>query len=229
MFSDIALLYLSKGGVYGAENMGGLEQLNMGGIIIRKRRMEMKNGLVSVLAVIVVFVGVQAVLSSWPLTVNNYHDANPQIDGRLVVWEGFDGNDSEIFLYDGRSIIQLTNNSYQDARPQISRRNVVWMGFDGNDLEIFLYDGKQTILLTHNNIMDFFPEISGGDVVWECQVGGTDSEIFHRNIRKGITTQVTNNSDEDWYPVVSRSGIVWMGGDETDFEIHFSPIPKLWK
>ena len=59
---------------------------------------------------------------------NSYYDQNPQIYGSNVVWEGYDGNDYEIFLYDGSSTTQLTNNSYDDQNPQIYESNVVWGG-----------------------------------------------------------------------------------------------------
>lgn len=74
------------------------------------------------------------------LTNNPYTDHNAQIDGSNVVWYGSDGNDNEIFLYDGESIMttQLTDNNYDDRTPQIDGPNVVWEGFDGNDYEIFL-------------------------------------------------------------------------------------------
>ena len=46
---------------------------------------------------------------------NPYEDANPKINNNgYVVWEGYDGTDWEIFLYDGIETIQLTDNSYDD-------------------------------------------------------------------------------------------------------------------
>ena len=55
-----------------------------------------------------------------------------------MVWDGWDGNDYEIVLYDGTTTTQLTNNSYDDSYPQVSGSNVVWHGSDGNDYEIFM-------------------------------------------------------------------------------------------
>ena len=57
-----------------------------------------------------------------PLTNNDYDDWDPQInnDG-WVVWYGTDGNDDEIFLYDGVTT-QITNNSYNDFHPPV----VIW-------------------------------------------------------------------------------------------------------
>ncbi len=42
-------------------------------------------------------------------------------NGGQVVWRGYDENDYEIFLYDGRGEpIQLTDNEYDDYDPQIN-------------------------------------------------------------------------------------------------------------
>ena len=77
------------------------------------------------------------------LTDNALNDGNTQIDGGKVTWQEYDGNDYEIYLYDGRNTIQLTDNADYDANPQIDGGKVTWEGSDGNDLEIFLYDGKR--------------------------------------------------------------------------------------
>jgi hypothetical protein len=58
-------------------------------------------------------------------------DANPDISGKRVVWEryGYDGADSEIFLWDGdtEQTFQLTCNDAYDRFPRISGSRVVWL------------------------------------------------------------------------------------------------------
>ncbi len=45
----------------------------------------------------------------------------PQINNSgWVTWVGYDGSDSEIYLYNGTSTIQLTNNGTQDSGSQIN-------------------------------------------------------------------------------------------------------------
>ena len=75
-----------------------------------------------------------------PLTNNDYDDYSPQInDNGYVVWQGWDGSDWEVFLYDGSGIIPLTKNTSNDRRPQINNNGyVVWDGYDDSDSEIFL-------------------------------------------------------------------------------------------
>ena len=72
------------------------------------------------------------------LTDNSYDDREPQVSGTNVVWEGYDGDEREIFLYNGATAKKLTDNSYADLGPQVSGSTVVWYGYDGNDYEIFM-------------------------------------------------------------------------------------------
>jgi hypothetical protein len=55
-----------------------------------------------------------------------------------VVWEAFDDQDYEIFLYDGSKIIQLTNNERNDRKPHINDNGQVVWEADIGDIEIFL-------------------------------------------------------------------------------------------
>ncbi|MCK4625524.1 MAG: PEP-CTERM sorting domain-containing protein [Phycisphaerae bacterium] len=111
------------------------------------------------------------------LTSNDYNDGNPHVSGSNVVWYGDNGNDSEIFFYDGTSTTQLTNNSCCEYTSDVSGSNAVWYGWDGNDYEIFLWDGTEIIQLTDNDYDDKDPQIDGDVIVWYGYDGG-DNEIF---------------------------------------------------
>lgn len=50
------------------------------------------------------------------LTDNSYHDYHPDINNNGdVAWQGFDGSDFEVFLYNGLTRTQITNNSYDNV------------------------------------------------------------------------------------------------------------------
>ena len=49
----------------------------------------------------------------------------PQIDGDNIVWAGDDGNDNEIFFYNGDETVRVTDNSVDDFTPAIDGNNVV--------------------------------------------------------------------------------------------------------
>ena len=142
------------------------------------------------------------------------------ISSNNVVWAGNDGNDSEIFLYDGITTTQLTDNDSVDFFPFVSGNNVVWTGGSSSDddssTEVFFYDGKNTIQLTDNDFLDFAISISGNNVIWFGN-DGNDSEIF---LYDGTTTtQLTDNEINDSNPRISGNSVVWEADDGNDSEI----------
>jgi beta propeller repeat protein len=147
------------------------------------------------------------------LTDNEFSDSNPQISGNHVVWQGSDGNDTEIYLYNGSKVIQLTDNSVNDTLPQISGNHVVWQGSDGNDTEIYLYNGSEVIQLTDNSVNDTLPQISGNHVVWQGS-DGNDTEIYLYNGSEVI--QLTDNNNDDEQPKISGNNVVWHSHDQYD-------------
>jgi hypothetical protein len=152
------------------------------------------------------------------LTDNDTDDLYPQISGNNVVWHGFDGNDNEIYLFNGAEIIQLTNNLTDDRSARISGNNIVWRGFDGNDNEIYLYTNGSTIPLTdNNNIDDFSPNISGNNVSWLGN-DSNDNEVFFYNGNN--TLQLTDNSTIDTLIDIDNSTLLWHNFDSDDFEIY---------
>jgi hypothetical protein len=152
------------------------------------------------------------------LTNNSYYDQGPKIYGSNVVWYGYDGNDLEIFFYDGNTTTQLTNNSHHDGQPQVYGSNIVWQGGEGRDAEIFFYDGNTTSQLTDNTYDDYYPEVYGSNVVW-MGYDGSDWEIFFYD--GNTTSQLTNNSYYDRRPQIYGSNIIWQGDDGNDLEIFF--------
>ena len=87
-----------------------------------------------------------------------------------MVWSGDDGNDGEIFFYDGTTITQLTDNDYGDYSPQINNTGeVVWSG-DSWGGDIFFYDGTTITQLTDNDYGIGTPQINdSGEVVWHSR------------------------------------------------------------
>jgi hypothetical protein len=87
---------------------------------------------------------------------------NPQINSKgQVVWSGHDGNDYEIFIYDGAAITQITDNNFDDHYPQINDNGeVTWQGGDGIDTEIFL-----AIPTGIDEILNFFDDaVAAGSI-----------------------------------------------------------------
>ncbi|MBU0481007.1 MAG: hypothetical protein KKG47_07885, partial [Proteobacteria bacterium] len=108
---------------------------------------------------------------------------NPQInDAGQVVWQAWDGNDYEIFLYDGAATSQLTANSVDDTTPMISPEGAVtWLGRGGNrwsNNDVFIHDGVGVFRLTFNTLPEQTLQVfSGATLLWDGY-DGNDWEIF---------------------------------------------------
>lgn len=128
-------------------------------------------------------------------TSNNTH---ADIDGTNVVWQGFDGNDWEIFLFDGSAISQLTNNNVDELNPVVSGDYIAWSGDDGNDTEIFRYSLTSAAVtqITDNVFNDVLPSLFNDTVAWQG-FDGNDYEIY-------VTGSPTN--------AVPLPAAVWAGG-----------------
>jgi beta propeller repeat protein len=147
----------------------------------------------------------------------------PHIDGSKVVWEGWDGKDWEIFLYDiDRGLTQqLTFNNIDDTAPKVSGSSVTWHGADfmATEKEIFFYDGST--VRTIGTGLD--PKIDGSNVVWHSEADG-DYEIMWFD--GWATHQLTNNNVKDVGPNIDELTIVWQGYDGHDWEIFRATIPE---
>ena len=111
----------------------------------------------------------QVVYNIKNLSDNEYYDGGPHIHDGQVVWTAFDGNDGEIFLYDGVATIQITDNERDERNLDFHDGLIAWDAFDGHDTEIFMYDGTSIIQITDrdgglNN--DSAPSIHDGKIAW---------------------------------------------------------------
>ena len=145
-------------------------------------------------------------------------DLDPRILGENVVWK----SERNLFLYDGREVIQLDNKdkNVRISSLQISGNNIVWTARDSDDYgetfpsnvkvgttrEIFLYDGKETIQLTDNHVADYSPQISGNNIVWQSGKF-SNSQIFLYDGKE--TIQLTDKNSSNISPKIDGKKIVW--------------------
>jgi hypothetical protein len=185
------------------------------------------------LAFLMAFVGLRPAFAAVVnLSNNNRDDNNPRINSAgQVVWEGWDGADWEVYLWNGISIQHLSAGSDTARDPQIdSAGNVVWQGWNGSEWQIYRWDGSTAQELNRPG-EDLFAQISAcGYVVWQGWGAGSDYEIHLWN---GTTIQsLTSNATDDFRPQINSSGqVAWSGWDgTTDTDIFFwdgSVVQKL--
>jgi len=153
------------------------------------------------------------------ITENDDHDFYSHIHDGQVTWQGRDGHDYEIFLYDYKTSIttQITNNNYIDAIPHIYDGQITWYGSDGHDYEIFFYDSQANtiIQITNNGYGDWAPEIHRGQVTWYAENG----EVYLYDSSTRIITQITENNYHDTWARIHDGQVTWQGWDGHDYEI----------
>lgn len=152
------------------------------------------------------------------ITNNSTNDQMPLIDGDYITWEGSDGTDLEIFLYQisTTTTTQLTNNTSIDNHPEINGDYIVWESYiDGTGWEpdIFLYQisTATTSQITFNNVNDYAPKIYGDYIVWHQQPSFFESNVFLYQISTATTTQLST-SGFAFLPVIDQNHIAWVDG-----------------
>jgi beta propeller repeat protein len=103
---------------------------------------------------------------------NETDDYNPSITANFLVWEAYDGADTEIFARNtsNNAVTQITNNNLQDNNPRIDGNYIVWqyVNPDNDTFDIALYDLSTgtTDYLNPSTSQDLSPMIEGNYVVW---------------------------------------------------------------
>lgn len=155
-----------------------------------------------------------------------------------IAWAGFDGNDTEIFLYDisTQETTQITDNDVNetiiDAEQgfqvaNLSGDNLVWSRGKDKNAEIFFYDGTSgtTRQLTNNNVKDIPNGISGRNTIWSSFTpNGRVDEVFFYNGSTGEITQVTSDTDSSFAAGISGEKVVWNAFDGNDTEVFFADM-----
>jgi hypothetical protein len=232
-----------------------------------------------IVGLIFLFVTVAAAGITWnPVVIISGHgdgsvfdDQNPRIatDTRgnsYVVWEGFDGNDQEIYWVKldskgtpGPPVLISThpdNEQNSDRHPYIVADSsgssyVVWEGFDGNDQEIYWVkldskgeSGPVIKISTHPDNEEYndqnpylvIDNAGSSYVVWEG-FDGNDQEIYWSRIDSdgipGEPHRISNHADNivhnDKNPQIAvnsagTSFIVWNGFDGMERHIYWSVL-----
>lgn|GEM_PF-6520769 len=153
-----------------------------------------------------------------PLATGAVHEH--QLAGDRAVWVAFDGEDEEVFLFDGASVVQLTDNDYDDDQPQVAGDHVVWRARSGGDTEIHHFDGDSTAPLTNDALDDRVPQVSLGEagvtIAWTKDDGNDDDLWMFDGCE---VTQLTNDDGEDGQPALDGQVVAWVRGTGTSAEV----------
>jgi len=98
-----------------------------------------------------------------------------------IAWTSHDGNDNEIYYWNGLDILQITDNEYEDRLPSLYDGHIAWhAGAVGDEYEIFFWDGNVTHQVTDNDISDSFPSLYNDNIAWMRGNGPSgDAQIMY--------------------------------------------------
>jgi len=124
-------------------------------------------------------VAVQPGLTTIDLTMGATSDPGPPMAhlGK-VAWSAYDGNDREVYFYNGKGILSLTNNSISDSEAFLHAGVVVWTADDGEETNIMRYDGAN-LLAVNGSTGGMKPAAWGSKTVWLTEANGLQYLYLH--------------------------------------------------
>ena len=147
------------------------------------------------------------------LTNNLFIEKQLVVHGNNAAWIGYDGNDYEIFLYDGSQVIQVTDNDSNDNRVRLYGDKLVWQNGATQDIKMYTISTGETEHITNGGDA---PDVSATHVAWlvpfDQPDGSLSTEVFVKNLSSGEITQVTEGAYVLNNTVHVGDGIVsWVG------------------
>jgi hypothetical protein len=153
------------------------------------------------------------------LTTNYFYVLNADMHGNELVFQAWDGDDYEIFLYrfETGQLEQITNNQFDDISPVVWNGQIAWIAHPTVTAEIFLLSDGVIRKISEGTEDNGAPTIWEGKVVWQGY-DDTDLEIYYFNGRR--TIKLTSNTWDDMAPKIRDGIIAWMSYvDNWDAEI----------
>ncbi len=152
---------------------------------------------------------------------NSTQERSPAISDQYVVWSGYDGKDTEIYLYalDGGSIRQLTNNDVSDSDPDVYGDYVVWQNNSAQYGKITFMDlgTGETFNMPYSGGSPGSARVSERYVTWEAYQD--DEQIFVYDLDSKTLSQISKGND-NYNPDIEGSVVVWSGSSDGDQEIY---------
>lgn len=110
------------------------------------------------------------------ITTNTVEEEDVQLSGNNILWAASDGNDYEIYLFNGATTQQLTNNSLDDYNPVLSGNRAAWFQWNNNQENLFFYNGSTTQQVT-TNLDVAVALIAGNNLVYQQREANGDISL----------------------------------------------------
>lgn len=146
------------------------------------------------------------------LTTNYFYVQGPRVQGGKAVWQEWDGNDYEIWMYDFATgeKEQLTNNTFDDTEPDLWGGVAVWVAYPVATGEIFLWQDGTIKKISDQSAENSHPRTWDGRAVWQgYDEDSKQFEVYYYDGKK--TIKLTSNIWDDLSPVIGDGIVAWIG------------------
>lgn len=82
------------------------------------------------------------------MTSDRYNNMQPNQYGDITVWQGWVGNDWEIFQLVDDELTMITDNTTHDISPHINGTHIIWQSFETNAWVMKVYDTRTKVIET---------------------------------------------------------------------------------
>ena len=141
----------------------------------------------------------------------SYNSFDPTLHNGQIAYPCWDGNDYEIFLWDGSAHQQITDNLTDDYEPQIHDGKISWTGWSAvtNSIDVFYWDGNTIYNISNRPGKDEDSHYKDGKIVY-CGIDYANDLYFDIFLWDGVSTsQVYYSPGNDFEPETHGSFIIW--------------------
>ena len=119
------------------------------------------------------------------LTYDSFNNMQPSVFGDTVVWQGWVGDDWEIFMSVHGQTTMLTDNTIHDIAPSVNGTHIAWQSFEGNLWRMKVYD-------INTGLIDSIEDSEGGSIenprfvlVYDAKMETGDIETRGYDLKSG--------------------------------------------
>ncbi len=126
------------------------------------------------------------------LTHDRYNNMEPSRFGDTIVWQGWVGDDWEIFILEGDELTMLTDNTVHDIAPSVNGTHVVWQSFEENAWRMKVYDMRTKIIDTIENTEGGSIENPRFVLVYDTKLDTGDIETNGYDLKSGEVVRLAS-------------------------------------
>ncbi len=157
-------------------------------------------------------------LAAVQLTDNATDDRHPQVENKIIVWDGSIASESAISYIDmndsSPSIDQLATAALYDSLGHFRDGVIAWTASTGSFRQIFFYDlndsPPEIVKLTDDGFHNLQPQVANGQIVWITREADGGQILAHELV-SSLTDQVANLPHSEIMSVLCENDYhVWL-------------------